>query len=156
MLSLFCAKLSQRTSFFMNAYVLFLNTKILVQNLCRDVLSLFKWRNISTRYTSLLIHISSKRKMKIKILLCCLTQTQLQKTVAVWSQACKLFMMIVLIHLILQSVSGMILQNTKYRVTQTAEPIKNLLNPTKIQQTLSTLQDLNFSLCKIIPHSFSL
>jgi len=42
----FCTKLSQRAGFFLNASVLFLSTKIFVENLCRDVSSLFKWQNI--------------------------------------------------------------------------------------------------------------
>ena len=56
----FWTKLSRCTSFFLNAPVLFLSAKIIVQNPCRDLLSLFKWRNISAWYDSLLIHISSK------------------------------------------------------------------------------------------------
>ena len=57
----FCTKLSQTASFLLNASVLFFRTKRFVQNPCRDILSLFKWQNISAKPASILIHISSKR-----------------------------------------------------------------------------------------------
>jgi len=40
---LFCTKLSQSSSFFLNRSVVFLSAKLFVQNRWRDLLSLFKW-----------------------------------------------------------------------------------------------------------------
>jgi len=59
-ISPFCIKIF---SLFLNVSVLFLSAKKFMQNPCRDLLSLFKWKwwNISGKYASLLINISSKR-----------------------------------------------------------------------------------------------
>jgi len=60
----FCTKLSQSASFFWNTSVVFLSAKIFVQNRCRDLLSLFKWRNTYSSdpdYANLPTHISFKQ-----------------------------------------------------------------------------------------------